>query len=323
MRFSARALLCLALAVCSSAAWGAQKVTFLLPAPAILPAFAPYQLAKAQGYYEAEGLDVQFHVVKGGVDVAKQVAVGNADIGGAIGDTPIIVRANGLPVKGVALLGGQALTQIIARKTSNIHSLADLKGKTIGVLSYQESAYYNLLGVLANAGLKRSDVHTQAVGPAGLVQLMLAKKLDAICAAPDFGVAIQHRGVDVNYLSINKAFPAMAQAIVASDDTIQKRPKLVQGIVTATLKAVREIIADPDAAAKAFVAAVPQQKGKEKAVAAIMKRYVSLVYPLDKGVKLGAFEPSRVEAVEKFYVGHKIVSTAVPTASAYTNQFVK
>lgn len=322
MRFSAGVVL-LVLAVSGSAAWGADKITFLLPAPAALPAFAPYQLAKSQGYYTDEGINVTFQVAKGGVDVAKQVAVGNAELGGASGDTSIIVRPNGVPVKGVALLGGQALAQIIVREGTNIKSLADLKGKTIGVLSYQESAYYNLLGVLANAGLKRSNVHIEAVGPAGLVQLMTAKRLDAICAAPDFGVAIQNAGIGVEYFSINKTFPAMAQAIVASDDIIKKRPKLVRGFVQATLRAIRGIIADPHKAAQAFVAAIPQQKGKEKTVEAIMRRYVELVYPLDKGTVLGAFEPARVEAVEKFYVTHNIIRAAVPESSVYTNEFVK
>jgi NitT/TauT family transport system substrate-binding protein len=323
MRFLVKSAVMLTLAAFSSASWAADKVTFLLPAPAVLPAFAPYQLAKSQGYYAAQGLDVTFQVVKGGVDVAKQVAVGNAEFGGASGDTAIIVRPNGVPVKGVALLGGQALAQLIVRKGTNIKNFADLKGKTIGVLSYQESAYYNLLGVLANAGLKRSDVHIEAVGPAGLVQLMTAKRLDAICAAPDFGVAIKHAGVEVNYLSINKAFPAMAQAVVASDDIIKKQPKLVRGFVQATLRAIRGIIADPHKAAQAFVAAIPQQKGKEKSVEAIMRRYVELVYPLDKGMALGAFEPARIEAVEEFYRANNIIRTAVPASSVYTNAFVK
>ncbi|MBI1200872.1 MAG: ABC transporter substrate-binding protein [Rhodopseudomonas sp.] len=323
MKLLARSFFLLMFAISASGASAAEKVTFLLPAPATLPAFAPYQLAKSKGYYAAEGLDVHFQVAKGGVDVATQVAVGNGDLGGAIGDTSIIVRSNGVKVKGVALLGGQALTQIIARKDRNIGKLADLKGKTIGVLSYQESAFYNLLGVLANAGLSRSDVNIQAVGPAGLVQLMSANKLDAICAAPDFGAAIAHNGVAVSYLSINDAFPAMAQAIVASDAMIAKNPKMVRGFVAATLHAVRDIEADPAKAAADFVAAIPQQAGKEKAVEAIMRHYVELVYPLDKGVALGAFEPKRVETVAKFYMDHKLISKPVDAVSVYTNDFVK
>jgi NitT/TauT family transport system substrate-binding protein len=79
-----------------------EEVTYLLPAAAFLPAFGPWMLAQTRGYYTQEGLKVNFVVAKGGVDVAKQVGAGNAPIGGAIGDTPIIARAQGVPVKAVA-----------------------------------------------------------------------------------------------------------------------------------------------------------------------------------------------------------------------------
>src|SRR3954470_6090683 len=96
----------------------AEKVTYLMPAPTFLPAFGPWMIAKQRGYYAAEDLDVTFESGRGGVDTAKNVGVGNAQIGGAIGDTPIIVRANGIPVKAVAQLGGGSLTQIVVREDS-------------------------------------------------------------------------------------------------------------------------------------------------------------------------------------------------------------
>ena len=37
-----------------------QEVTYLLPAPGTLPAFGPWMLAQAKGYYEQEGLKVSF-----------------------------------------------------------------------------------------------------------------------------------------------------------------------------------------------------------------------------------------------------------------------
>ena len=72
----------LAVAV-TTVAQAQQKVTYLLPAPAFLPAFGPWMLAKGKGYYAAEGLDVEFKTARGGADVAKQVGAGNAVIGGA------------------------------------------------------------------------------------------------------------------------------------------------------------------------------------------------------------------------------------------------
>jgi len=85
----------------------AEGVTYLFPAPPILPAFGPIQLAKGKGYFAEAGLEVGFAVGRGGVDVAKQVGAGNALIGGIVADGPIMVRQNGVPIKIVAVFGGK------------------------------------------------------------------------------------------------------------------------------------------------------------------------------------------------------------------------
>ncbi len=118
-----------------------QEITYLLPAPSTLPAFGPWMLAQAKGYYEQEGLKVNFVAARGGVDVAKQLGAGNAVIGGAIGDTPIIARAQGIPVKAVAVLGAGSLTQLVSHKDERIESPRELKGKTVTVLAYTDSTY--------------------------------------------------------------------------------------------------------------------------------------------------------------------------------------
>lgn len=312
-----------ALALSATAAMATEKVTYLFPAPDFLPAFAPFQLAKGKGYFDAAGLDVTFQVGKGGADVATQVAVGNADMGGGIGDTPIIVRANGLKIKGVGLLGGRGLTQMAWRKDSGITGPADFKGKSIGVMSFQDTTFYNLLAVLASAGLSKSDVDIQAVGPGGIIQLSIAGKLDGISGVPEQIAAIEGAGVEMQQQPVDTVFPAMAQAIIASDKTIAERPEVVRGFVTAVLKAIGDINADPAQAAKDYVSFVPQHSGKEAQVEAIMRAYSTLIYPEGENQPLGAFDPERIAAVQKFYVDAGIVQTAVPVEELYTNDFVK
>lgn len=312
-----------ALAVTALSAEAAEKVTYLFPAPDFLPAFAPFQLAKSKGYFDEAGLDVTFRVGKGGADVATQVAAGNADLGGGIGDTPIIVRANGLDVRGVALLGGRGLTQLAWRKDSAIGGAADLKGKNIGVLSFQDTTYYNLLGVLASVGLGKQDANIQGVGPGGIIQLMIAGKLDAMSAVPEWVAAVQGAGVEIDQVPVDTIFPAMAQAIIASDATIAERPEVVKGFVNAVLKGVRDIEADPAQAAKDFAAAVPQHAGKEAEVEAILTAYAEKVYPEADGHLLGTFDPERIKAVQDFYVSEGIVKTVVPVEDLYTNEFVQ
>ena len=60
--------ICVSLSTCPASA--AEKITYLLPAPPSLPAFAPWVLAKHLGYYSQAGYDVEFVVARGGVDVA-------------------------------------------------------------------------------------------------------------------------------------------------------------------------------------------------------------------------------------------------------------
>ena len=309
-------------ALTATAASAQEKLTYLFPAPDFLPAFAPFQIAKAKGYYKDAGLDVEFQVGKGGADVAKQVAVGNADLGGGIGDTPLIVRANGLTVKGVALLGGKSLTALYVRKDAGVKGIADLKGKNVGVLAFQDTTYYNLLAMLASGGLKKDDLSVQAVGPAGVVQLMISGGLQAISGVPEWAAAIEAAGIPLDRYAIDQIFPAMAQAILASDKAIAEKPKAVQGFVSATLKALSEIVADPEKASKEYVAAVPQHAGKEKVMEAIMRRYVEQVYAAAPGFKVGQFDKARMEKVQKFYVDSQIVEKAVAIDETFTNQFV-
>jgi NitT/TauT family transport system substrate-binding protein len=298
-----------------------EAVTYLFPAPSFLPAFVPHQLAMKRGYFAAQGLAVTFQTGRGGADAAKQVAVGNADLGGGVGETSMIVRPNGLPVRGVALLGGKSLYQVAARKAAGVKSLADLKGRKVGVIGYQDTGYYTLLGALAGVGVRKTDLEIQAVGPAGMTQLMISGSVDAIMAVPEWSFMIEAAGTPLDYFPIDTLFPSMSQAVLASDTIIQKRPAVVRGFCAAVLKAMRDCIADPAGVAKDYVEFVPQQAGKAAEIEAILRRYVAEVYPTAPGVPLGKFEPQRLAAVQKFYVEQGIIQTAVPVEELYSNDF--
>jgi len=297
-------------------------VTFLFPAPPSLPAFVPHQVAMARGYFADQGLAVTFQLGRGGADTAKQVAVGNADLGGGVGETAMIVRANGPLVRNVVSLGSRSLFNVAMRQDQGVKTLQELRGKKIAVIGYQDSSYYALLGVLAAVGLKRTDVQIQAVGPAGITQLIIAGSVDGIMSTPDWSDDIETAGVKLDFFEIDTVFPAMAQVVLASDDIIKQRPEAVHGFVQAMLRSLRDCIADPAEAAKTFVAAVPQYAGREAKIERILRRYVMDIYRTEPTSDLGRFDPARMERVETFLVENAIIQTAVPVADLYTNEFV-
>ncbi|WP_109468327.1 ABC transporter substrate-binding protein [Albibacillus kandeliae] len=310
-----------ALATLPAVSHAQEKVSYLFPAPDFLPAFTPFQVARVKGYYEDAGLDVSWAIGKGGADVAKQVAAGNSDLGGGIGDTPIIIRPNGLDVKAVAVLGGKALTQMVIRKDSGATDVAGLKGKDIGVMAFQDTTYYNLLAALASQGMTKNDANIQAVGPAGMVQLMISGDLDAISGTPDWAAAIEGAGIELTIVPINDLFPAMAQAILASDKMIAERPEVVKAFVQATLKGMRDVMEDPAGSSKLLAENIPQFEGKAAMLEDIMKRYTNLVYATDDMTKLGMIDPERMAAVAEFYKKNEIVTETLPVEDYFDNQF--
>lgn len=321
LRTAILALGAIAAAAPAPQALAAEEVTYLIAAPVELLAFAPWVMAQKLGYYAQAGYDVKFQTARGGVDVAKQVGVGNAPIGGALGDTAIIVRQNGVPIKAVALMGGGAFTVMVGRKDKGIKELKDLKGKIVTVLSYQDTTYYALLGSLASIGLTKNDVNIQAVGPAAITSLVIAGSADACACVPDWEIdvkdALPNNTVSMPALDY---FPATAQAIVASDEMIKKRPELIKAIVQATLKGMVAIMDNPAEAAKTYAAAVPSWAGKEDKVRRVFENYIERSY---KGQKVvGEIDPKRLAALQDFYVAQGLIEKKSAVEDLYTNEFV-
>jgi NitT/TauT family transport system substrate-binding protein len=309
------------LAAATTSARSAETITYLFPAPPVLPAFAPIQLAKGKGYFAQEGLDVNYAVGRGGVDVAKQVGAGNAPVGGIVADGPIVVRQNGVPIKIVAVFGGRGFMQLVVRADSGIEKPADLKGKTISVMSYQDTTYYALLGLLASVGLSQDDVNIQSAGPTGVWEFVATGKSVGMAGVPDWIPPVEAAGVKVKVIQTEQYFPHMAQGIGASDQTIKEKPELVRKVVHAALHGMKDVMDNPDQAAADFVKFVPEWQGKEGAVKTALKYYADLVYPGQQ--QLGAVDPERLAKLQDFYLSKGLINKKTPVDELYTNEFVK
>ena len=298
----------------------AEKMTYLFPAPPILPSFGPLQLAKQRGYFKAAGLEVAFATAKGGVDVAKQVGVGNAEMGGGLADSPIIVRAQGIPVRSVVAFGGRGFMQLVVREDSGITTPAGLKGKNVSVMSYQDTTYYALRGMLAAAGLKVQDINAMAVGPRAVPGMVIQGKAVGCACVPDWIPPIQGAKIKIRIIKSEDYFPHMAQASLASDKLIAANPALIRKFVGAVLKGMKDVMDNPAGAAKDFAKAAPMWKGKEGYVTAVFKYFAELVYPGQK--VLGEINEQRLAKLQDFYVAQGIVRKKVPLKDLFTNQFI-
>ncbi len=310
-----------AMVITIPAAQATDTVTYLFPAPPSLPAFGPIRLAKGKGYFEANGIDVNFAVGRGGVDVAKQVGAGNAPLGGIVADGPIMVRQNGVPIKIVAIFGGRGFMQLVVREDSGIEKPADLKGKTISVMSFQDTTFYALLGLLASVGLSQDDLNIQSAGPSGVWEFVATGKSAGMAGVPDWIPPVEATGVKVRVIPTDEYFPHMAQGIGVSDQVLKEKPDLIGRFVQAALHGMKDIMDDPAKAADDFVTFVPEWKGKERAVKATFTYYATLVYPGQH--RLGEVDAERLGKLQDFYLAKGLIQRKSPINDLYTNAFIK
>jgi NitT/TauT family transport system substrate-binding protein len=152
-------------------------------------------------------------------------------------------------------------------------------------------------------------------------KLFVAGKSDAMASVPDWIEDVDNAGAKVRVIPADEYFPSMAQAIVASDDTIKEKPELIRKLVRATLHGLKDVNDDPAGAAVDYVKAVPQRVGQEKQMADVFALYKKYVYAGQKHP--GEMDVKRLAQVQDFYVKSGIVDKATPINDLYTNEFVK
>jgi len=142
------------------------------------------------------GLRIEERVFPKGIDIIPGILAGEIDIAASAADSAIAGRAAGAPVFAVAgfAKGG---ARIIGRADLGLHSVADLRGKRVGVPrgGAQEILLY---AELAKAGLSwgegsQQDVRICFLQYAELNQALMQKQIDAMCQSePQSTQALVH-----------------------------------------------------------------------------------------------------------------------------------
>ena len=142
------------------------------------PDHAPIFVAKQQGYFKQQGLDVTLIGPADPDDPPKLVAAGKADIAVTYQPQFILQQQAGLPLTQVGTLVATPLNTLVVLKDGPIKSIKDLKGKTIGS-SITGADNIMLKAMLASAGMTMEDVTLVNVHY-DLTQALLTKKVDAV-----------------------------------------------------------------------------------------------------------------------------------------------
>jgi len=239
------------------------------------------------GFFEKQGLKVDFSLNKGGTAALQQVAAGNADFGENTAQGLMNSVVQGLPVVGVATLIPRQIYGFYAPVDSSIKGYADLKGKKIGISSPTSGAYPFAQAALAGEGIDPTNDVTFVTTGSGAPQLTALKNggVDAVVTWDTQVATFQNLGTSLTALPKTAISKLPADLITTNTSLLKSDPDLVTRFARAVLASVAYAEANPDKALAAFKAQFPEAStGQTDAqiMAAIQARLDSLKLSSDQ-----------------------------------------
>jgi len=238
--------------------------------------FAQFYRAKVQGYYAAAGLDVTF---QNGDDanLITLIAQGADDIGIADGTSVIPAVGQGIAIRYVATIYAQFPNVVVTGVNSGITSVADLRGKTIGIPGAYGSSWIMLQALLASAGLTTADILERDYPAYGQgIALQQGQVQAATGYRNNEPVQLALAGFATSQLTIDDIVPLPGPGLIVGNATLAAKRDALAAFVAATLRAMREIDASPDAGLDDAIAVVPELAADRATQLAILRATIEM-----------------------------------------------
>jgi len=228
--------------------------------------YLPLTIAESLGYFKAEGLEVTIADFAGGSRALQAMIGGSADVVSGAFEHTINMQVKGQHLRAFVLQGRapQIVLGVNPKTMPNFRSVAELKGKKMGVTAPGSSTNVLANFVLGKAGLKPGDVSIIGVGAgSGAVAAMRAGQIDAISNL-DPVITLLTRSGDLKIVSdtrvvseADKVFggPMPAGCLYAPQSFLDKHPATAQALVDAIVRADKWI---QHAGAGDIIKAVPE-----------------------------------------------------------------
>jgi NitT/TauT family transport system substrate-binding protein len=210
--------------------------------------YLPLTVAEVRGYLKDEGLDVTIADFAGGSRALQALVGGSADIVSGAFEHTINMQVKGQRLRAFVLQGRapQIVLGINPKTMPNFKSVADLKGKKLGVTAPGSSTNVLANFVLGKVGLKPGDVSIIGVGAgSGAVAAMRSGQIDAISNL-DPVITLLARSGDLKIVSDTRVVaeadrvfggPMPAACLYTQQAFLDKNPQTAQALANAIVRA--------------------------------------------------------------------------------------
>lgn len=264
---------------------------------------APFLMAQAAGLFSSEGLNVTIGVAATPHEAIGRVVTGASDL--ALVDINTLIRhrdkekPEASNAKAVFVLFNQAGYSIIARKSRGIQTLADLSGKSLGVVEGDPAAKF-WPAVAKQNGIKLSTIKQSVISAAVGEPMLSAGQVDAVTGSSfAAGINLRDRGVPADDLVLLKladyGSEAYGYALIVNPAFAAAKPDAVKGFVRAAIGGVQLTAKEPG---RAIEQVLSRMEGGSRELETERLRVIlrdNILTPEVRRDGLGGIDPSRFE----------------------------
>lgn len=283
---------------------------------------SPYYYAKAQGWYDQAGLDVNIESGKGSGVSAQRVGAANTEFAIADMATALVAKSKGADLVAVMTVYANSPQGFYWLKSSGITGAKDFPGKKLGNPPGDASR------VMWPAFAKQVGIGTDSVTfvnitPQAKVASLKAKAIDI---TSDFynehDLKVREFGADLGFLAWRDiGLNLYGNSIIVNGEYLGKNKDKVAKFVSVSQKAFAACVADVSPCLKALMTDVSgldeaNQRDQWNRIKELMTD------PTTTGVALGAFDAKRLQNdydMVKTYFG---MEKDFDVAKVYTNDFL-
>jgi NitT/TauT family transport system substrate-binding protein len=294
--------------------------------------YLPTTLADQLGYYKEQGLDVELQDLQGGSKALTAMLGGSTQVTSGYYEHTIQMQAKNQSIKAFADMGlSSGLALVVAPKNEGtIKSIADLKGKNVGVTAPGSSTDMFVKFLLSKNGFQPTDASVSAIGAgSSAVAAVQNNQVDAaVMLEPDISVLAKQLGKPLVILQDVRTADGLkavfgtdswpSACLYAKTDWLEKNSDTAGKLAKAIVKTLKFI---SDHSGQEIADKMPEKfAGGDKA------QYAKVIDDLKKTLsKDGAFTEDGVKAVLKTQqvANPEVGNKDIDLSKTYTNDFVK
>jgi len=302
---------------------GNTPVTIAMATPSCL-VFYPAYVAKEQGFFAENGLDVTIQGLNGSAAVLQAMLAGQADLGTPGAAPLILAQAQGENFKyfGNAAPGG--LFQLVSPTESGMADASALAGGTIGVATADGNEVSFARAIMTAAGVAEGNYEILVVGEGGQAVAGFQRgDIDAYAASLDAVATIEYAGIPVDNITGTATSYLFGNGLAASAEFVDQSPEVLTSFGKAYKQAVDFSADNVDAVIEACAQYQPQEvEDRGYALALFEAIQSSLVSP--DGDDFGYNNPAYWEQVVADVASTgDIEASDIVVSDLYTNEFVE